>query len=667
MRPLSAASKRMDFGADGSGFAYYSSGRVACCVAGATAYSSRAYFYADDAKATLVCAVDEFAVGFAIAQDGARLVLSKKGALVADSRGDITHEWKWDRGAQGAGRPPAEPLVLELNRHLRLELHSRADVRVSLSLDGDGPDLKRDFDVGLKLRRSDNYLDGARRGNTGKLELSFDRMSLAARTTSAGGAAAEKRSRLKPNSATLTHPETRAVVAGLEADFDGYGKTHAAPREFGGAWRGRAAAATLGEVPRLGLTGLECGPVKGLGGTIYGAPIAAVDRPWEKTAFDLHVALMGANPLLPRSDVLCAASGRYADDIRVPGGKASAANPTGKTESCRLALRAVAPQDLPKYVSQKGGKLLCVACVRGDDAKSIRAEAVAEALNGAVSRGEVPRGDFELLKCDMSVSRAVTEKYGVRALPTFLMFFEGKIAYRGQLGGEAVRVAADVAARRALLVEPRFKDQAWSEKLLRRASVVADLCLSGADAAQKVQKARAQPGAAAFDYVFVSASCTPDDCAAVERGLRLSGGGRAAAFVVGLAELSGEAGAEAHSAAAWQGRRSALSPDVFFLLPPHVAAICDLAATKPLKANAVEDLADAGGGGAAAAARRGLTPQALHRQLLDALSLAKRGVFLADAAPQALPRGGFSARRKPRFDLPGPDVTLNSLIDRSLT
>ena len=36
------------------------------------AYQNRYYFYADDRKGTLLCALDEHAVGFAIGDDGTK-------------------------------------------------------------------------------------------------------------------------------------------------------------------------------------------------------------------------------------------------------------------------------------------------------------------------------------------------------------------------------------------------------------------------------------------------------------------------------------------------------------------------------------------------------------------------------------------------------------------
>ena len=57
--------------------------------------------------------------------------------------------------------------------------------------------------------------------------------------------------------------------AGLEQDFDDYDEKHRARREFGSEWRSSALSSTLGEVPRIRLTGRETGPCTGLGETIY--------------------------------------------------------------------------------------------------------------------------------------------------------------------------------------------------------------------------------------------------------------------------------------------------------------------------------------------------------------------------------------------------------------
>ena len=73
---------------------------------------------------------------------------------------------------------------------------------------------------------------------------------------------------------------------------------------------------------------------------------------------------MEQNPLLERSSILCDASGRYAEDIVVPGGVVTATNPTGKRESGRETLQVVDPRDLATFVDERCSptQLVCVAC-----------------------------------------------------------------------------------------------------------------------------------------------------------------------------------------------------------------------------------------------------------------------------------------------------------------
>ena len=135
--PSVAMSSRMAFSPDGSGMAYYLSGRVAACVSEVNDYSSRFYFYDDDRKGTLLCAVDEHAVGFAIGDDGARLVLNKTKGMLSDGDGTITHEWKWARGAQRAGKPPPR-VELRLNDSMTFVFTGRTEMEVKLRFaDGD--------------------------------------------------------------------------------------------------------------------------------------------------------------------------------------------------------------------------------------------------------------------------------------------------------------------------------------------------------------------------------------------------------------------------------------------------------------------------------------------------------------------------------------------------
>ena len=62
---------------------------------------------------------------------------------------------------------------------------------------------------------------------------------------------------------------------------------------------------------------------------------------------------MTSKPPVPTQAILCDASGRYAEDIVVPGGLITATNPTGKRESGRHVLPVIMPQDLRRFVDER--------------------------------------------------------------------------------------------------------------------------------------------------------------------------------------------------------------------------------------------------------------------------------------------------------------------------
>lgn len=70
------------FKADGSGFIYYPSGRVAV-YKGILDGRGRYYLYGDDPRSTPLGAVDEHAVGFVTGRGGVRLALNKVGLRAA--------------------------------------------------------------------------------------------------------------------------------------------------------------------------------------------------------------------------------------------------------------------------------------------------------------------------------------------------------------------------------------------------------------------------------------------------------------------------------------------------------------------------------------------------------------------------------------------------------
>jgi len=78
------------------------------------------------------------------------------------------------------------------------------------------------------------------------------------------------------------------------------------------------------------------------------------------------------------------------------------------------------------------------------------------------------RGEVRLIKVDMTESRIVADKYGVKTTPFVLMFYGGRTVYGGTLGGAALKVGGGIKRHKFLLIEPNFTDQMKTEGILTR-------------------------------------------------------------------------------------------------------------------------------------------------------------------------------------------------------
>ena len=107
-----------------------------------------------------------------------------------------------------------------------------------------------------------------------------------------------------------------------------------------------------------------------------------------KSNFDVRLAIAHANPLLPRTSLLTQSSGRYADDLMVPGGTVSALNPTGKVEPNRARLLAVKGHELEGFLTDQCplAQVVGVVCVRADDKSCRTALAQAEMAQAVLER-----------------------------------------------------------------------------------------------------------------------------------------------------------------------------------------------------------------------------------------------------------------------------------------
>ncbi|KAF0714783.1 Aste57867_3689 [Aphanomyces stellatus] len=502
----------------GCGFCYYETGRVAVCVSKVNALQKRFYFYEsssppfiwtcpdddhplDSRTKLLLCSIDEH-VGSAGRPDGTKLVLTKDGAILSDAKHDIIKTWRWDVHAQNAGTPPSEPITIQLNECVTFKFVTRKHIVVKFVNTG----VSLEFQCGEKLKRDDTYLQHSQRishgPQRGKLLVDTHHPTLIQRQKQIEVASLEKRSKQHPRSQDLSHAQIKQVVQSLEHSFDAYEGCQVTPY-CTGPWLQDAHNQTLAELPVLPKTGFEVGKEP----TIYGhdmqphSPMHVLetlqdsDGQW-LSSLDIRERLEKANPILPRTAVLCNASGRYSVDIQVPGGSAA---PEGKR------LDRVAAHHLDEYLKDECplDQLVVVACLREDDRLSRHAEKVLELVNeiladsqGDLSSHVLPQSlvagivncKYRLVKLDMAESREIARRFRIHATPTFLMFFEGKLVAVSSLGGLALRIAPTTKnvhlthrmdqPPRTLLVQAAAKQQVHNEKILRKELFQWDLALS---------------------------------------------------------------------------------------------------------------------------------------------------------------------------------------------
>ncbi|ETW03736.1 hypothetical protein, variant 1 [Aphanomyces invadans] len=497
----------------GCGFCYYESGRVAVCVSKVNALQKRYYFYANNRSKVLLCSIDEHVVGMAGRPDGTKLVLTKDSAILSNATNDIVKTWRWNPNAQNAGTPPSDPIVIQLNESLTFKFVDRKHIAVKFVSVG----VSVVFECGERLKRDDTYLQhstkiqhGAQRGKL--LVDTAHQPNLIQRQKQIEVAALEKRSKQHPRSTDLTHSDIKQVVTALEHKFDDYQGLHVTPY-CTGSWLQDAQSQTLADLPVLPKTGFEVGKAP----TLFGremhphAPSHLVSTLQDKdgkwlSSLDIRTRLERASPVLPRTAVLCNASGRYSVDIQIPGGSAQ---PEG------TKLEVVSGHQLDDFLKDDCAtdQLVVVACLREDDLSSRKAEKVLQlvatilahpqedlsphALPQAIVAGIV-NAKYRLVKVDLAESREFAKRFSIHATPTFLMFFEGKLVGVTSLGGHAVRIApttrnVNLTSKmdhppRTLLVQRGAKQQVLSEKTLRKELFAWDLALGAEEAFQRLSK-----------------------------------------------------------------------------------------------------------------------------------------------------------------------------------
>jgi hypothetical protein len=215
--------------------------------------------------------LDEHGVGFFSGSKRKQLrgtspecALTKAGGIITNPEGRITNQWKWDPKAQNSGNPPTETVLFRLNEHLLCRFKNRFEASLEFEFDA----IKYQFDLGIKFKRNDSYLDHVKRTLDGRLIPQMPHTTLRQRQNDFSEQMSAQRNKVHPRSENLS-PMVQGIVSSLEQNFDTIGTTIRLPSVEAATWKSDALTRTLEEIPKIELTGVETGIFAGFSKDIY--------------------------------------------------------------------------------------------------------------------------------------------------------------------------------------------------------------------------------------------------------------------------------------------------------------------------------------------------------------------------------------------------------------
>lgn len=596
-----------------AGQVYYPDGKVAVVVAQSNTGNGEKYnyyFYDRDVGGTLICSLDENAVGCAMDNggdpDSSRLVMTKHGGLLSTLEGSILCEWKWDRKAQQCGTLPDLPLRICLNDHLVFTFNGRDDIEVRFSCEG----VSRLFQCGRQLRRRESYLSnceivrtGAHRG---KLIPRMKTKTLQDRQRELVEEYASLRNLNKPASRNIQHSgEVRQVMEKLENAFDPYQERiengNFATTHLDGIWKQEAFERTMSEVPRISETGHEIGNLP-LNADLCGvvpadrlfaeandgrmSPLGALPDVWP-TELEIREKLRKSNPVLRRSFMLRSASGRYSRDLPVHV----------ELQSLRK-LPCVTPGTLDQTLNAHPNELVVVVCLREDDQLCVRARQLFEMIesdlqgeglanNNNQTEDALGLPPTKVYSFAMTHSRYMTNRFGIQTLPAYLVFHRARLVRASIMGSRSVNIVKERSPPRVLIVEPSdFKAQLQMEKLLKRRQIESELAISCKDAIAHLKYRASIKSANAITFyglVFIDAEIETSQARTIADLARRTAASTPRGAVLFVSLLP--AGSVPRQNMDDGILIEASSDDL-------IGGVCDLATTKPLKSTTLDTLLD---------------------------------------------------------------------------
>mmetsp|Transcript_45469 Transcript_45469/g.106267 ORF Transcript_45469/g.106267 Transcript_45469/m.106267 type:complete len:584 (+) Transcript_45469:37-1788(+) len=433
---------------DGSGFAYYSSGKKAVCISASGVDGSgrsrrfSAVVHNDTGRNPIVGVFDEWGIGSAEGMLGQgdtqapKLLISEKAITVVDGHGKVTEV----PSSKGTG---ATDLVLRINQHLTLRHRGRT------FLDFNCENVNHTFVIG---EMHGEEVEGMALA-TEKTLLSDESTQQLQQATLKLEGVCELAKTLQVSTSQRDSKPTFAVDTSSIKDV----------------MENLSTLKTSLSHPNL----------------------APADLQWN-TEIRLKKLLAKAHPQCPGLRVgstsawkISSVSGKCTEE-RLANAK--------PTVNAPKSIAQVSQLKLPELIAENtASTLLVVVCLAAyAKEQSNYARLLAEKAHAALWQKFCSKGGplpVKLVAIELSEAGGFTDQYDVKEVPYCLMFMGGKQVYSKRLHGTRMAPRAAAAAKpRVLLVEPNPANQLKLERNLRRNGYGSDLAMDGPQASRLAQR-----------------------------------------------------------------------------------------------------------------------------------------------------------------------------------
>lgn len=588
---------------DGTGFIYYPNGKFAVAISpGPTDYQKSFYAFDKDRNGTILAGIDIFGCGFMVSsmRKSASLadnkkqiaVLTKVGAIISENDKTI-YEWIFNK--PGKGRAPNGNYTIILNEHIEISFFDTVIIMLKFNYEG----IQYEIDLGAKQKRNDNYLMSATRLADGRLVPKIPNYTLQDRQKEFTEKCKAQFNKLNPKSENLDL--VKEIVSELEISFDNiYDRMHTLP-SCGSEWKEKALSSTLSEIPRIPITGSECGNTTGLGEHLYiepdllktqkTLPVALMTSTGKwKNDIDIVATLKELNPPLKRNNVLKCNSGRYTNMMVIAPERVTAQNPTGMVVPVGKAIPLVtwnSVKEENKELLMQGAstslQLISILLLRNGTNIEKGYERVANICNLMLSEGPTNgvdmEGKFRINKIEIGENSSIIGELGIKELPSFIMFYGGKLVYAGTVGGKRVKSVSSIARPQVLLIENNVRHQINLEKTLRNYGCDTYLCLSVKEGLERIKQFKLSD--ITFDLILVSDEVPCHDIDQITKFINADLNVKRT-VIIALMNMLGDTGHQNLHAVRWS--ESFHSENLDTLLPNNVLnKVATIAVQKPLK------------------------------------------------------------------------------------